>query len=115
MNVAPHVTGPSVADERAAFAYGHTVQITNQSGQTERLWIKPDHTFLWQGAMGQRGHGAWSLNGQMICLSALTAPTGQDLQSPAAPRCAELQSGRHVGDHWQQANDRGESVTVDVR
>ena len=101
-----------------ASLYGHVALITHGGGKTERIWLRANHTFLWQGPMGERGHGTWSLQGDKICLTALTEadPAGhpRERKEPAPARCAEFRTGHHPGDSWTQHDDHGELVTVRI-
>jgi hypothetical protein len=101
-----------------ASLYGHVARITDGHGKTERIWLAANHTFTWQGSMGERGHGTWQLRGNEICLAALTEadPAGRprERQTPAPARCAEFRAGHGAGESWTQNNDRGQRVTVHV-
>jgi hypothetical protein len=118
MELAPHMRNPASGDPVASL-YRHVALVTDGQGRTERLWLAANHTFLWQGPMGERGHGLWSLKGDRICLSALTEadPAGRprERKTPAAARCAEFRPGHSAGDTWSQHNDRGELVSVHVQ
>ncbi|MFI4975968.1 MAG: hypothetical protein ACHP84_15610 [Caulobacterales bacterium] len=105
------------AGDRMSSLYGHVVVLTDSQNQTQRFWVRADHTFSWQGAMGEKGHGRWTLtnNGSTVCLAALTGPKGRELARPAKPRCAEFRPGHAAGDRWQQRNDRGEQIALEVR
>jgi hypothetical protein len=113
-----HVAGPimGVAADPVAPLYGHVALVTSK-GKTEKLWLSPNHTFQWQGPMGERGHGTWMIRGSQICLMALTEadPQGRPRErtTPAPARCAPFQSHK-AGEDWNQSNDRGEFVHVHV-
>jgi hypothetical protein len=94
--------------------YQHAVVISHDDGTTEQLRFAANHTFLWKGPRGERGHGTWEVAGGQICLSPLTSEKGEEMNAPGQARCAEFQAGHGAGDAWTQSNDRGERIVVRV-
>jgi hypothetical protein len=97
-------------------AYGNTVTVTNAKGEKTKLWIAKDGTFKGENAKGEKFTGKWSLkdNNTKYCSTAdLPANAPKDTPAPKEA-CSEFKGPHKAGDKWEQKNDMGETVTVEI-
>ena len=111
----PALGGFTMQDPLAS-VYGNTVLVTN-GNQTQKLWLRADHTFSWEGFRGIKGEGTWTLseNNRRICLTPAVNQRPTAEYKTAKPRCAEFLGPHKAGERWEQTNDANQKVTVEIR
>jgi hypothetical protein len=97
-------------------AYGNTVTVTNAKGEKTKLWIAKDGTLKGENAKGEKFTGKWTLkdnNTKYCSIADLPADAPKDTPAPKEA-CSEFKGPHKAGDKWEQKNDMGENVTVEI-
>lgn len=96
----------------AAFAdtmentYANTIVVTYPSGAETRYFFNQDGTFTGVAPGGSTMAGRWTVSGDQLCL---IPPGGQQ------PTCTTIETGKGVGDTWQQSGADGAAITVTLQ
>ena len=113
--VALSVAGAAIAaDDPMAGAYGNTVVVTNEKGETSKIWINKDGTYKVE-ANGKTGTGKWVLKdaNKKYCS---TPDASADAKAPAPKEtCTDFAGAHKAGDKWQQKDADGKTVTVEIK
>jgi hypothetical protein len=84
----------AVARDPMQVYFDNTVLVMQPYGETDRILLNPDHTYVMYGIRVGEGHGRWSTEDGRICLAPEDTPETQ------GQRFCNVWPGRRVGDHW---------------
>ena len=82
------------APDPMAVYFANTVLITQPWGETDRLLLSPDHTYVMYGVRFPEGHGVWSAQNGQVCLIPADTPETR------GERFCNAWNGARVGDRW---------------
>ncbi|MGH6951659.1 MAG: hypothetical protein ACREH4_12345 [Vitreimonas sp.] len=74
--------------------FDNTVLVTQPYGETGRLLLSPDHTYVMYGIRYPEGRGTWSVENAQVCLMP------QDTPETRGMKFCNAWAGRRVGDAW---------------
>ena len=94
--------GVALAEDPMSGAYGNTVTLTNQKGETTKLVINEDKSYQATLPDGNVHKGTWELNtdGTQVCFTQTEPTPGAD----AKPACGMVRPGKRAGDKWDEGD-----------
>jgi hypothetical protein len=84
----------SAATDPMANYYANTVLVTQPYGETDRLLLSADHTYVMYGVRHAEGHGQWDIESGQVCLMP------QDTPETTGQKFCNTWPGRDIGDRW---------------
>ena len=108
-------TAALAAADPVASAYGNTVVVTNDKGETSKIWFKADGTYSGVSAKGEKFTGKFAIKGGKYCGTA-DLPAAAPAGTPAPKEmCQDYQGTHKVGDKWTQNDSMGKPITIEIK
>ena len=87
--------------------YDNTVLVTQPYGETDRILLSTDHSYVMYGVRFGTGHGRWSLEGGQVCLMPGDTPETE------GQKFCNVWSGARVGDRWTMTV-AGQAIPMEI-
>lgn len=87
--------------------YDNTVLVTQPYGETDRILVSADHSYVMYGARFGTGHGRWSFENGQVCLMPGDTPETE------GQKFCNVWSGAHVGDRWSMTV-AGQAIPMEI-